>query len=124
MLRDVSERRRLLLGGLTAAVIALATSGLWYARAYAYRGDPIYPFLSTTASSNDGSPTAAGPKRFPESKAPLGRTPAAWILAPWQMTMQPERFGGRGHQLGPLWLMLLPIAATLTTPQRRGADCR
>lgn len=29
--------------------------------------------------------------------------------APWLMTMQPERFGGRGHQLGPLWLMLLPL---------------
>ena len=30
------------------------------------------------------------------------------MIAPWQLTMFPERFGGRAHQLGPLFLAFLP----------------
>jgi len=43
---------------------------------------------------------------LPASKSPLGRSPWGLAVAPWQITMHPERFGGRGHQLG----VLLPVA--------------
>jgi len=45
---------------------------------------------------------------LPASKSPLGRSPVGLLAAPWQATMQPERFGGRGHQLGILPLAALP----------------
>ena len=100
--------------GVTA-VMAAILAGPWYARAWYYHGDPLYPFFSSqshTRSMPESSPAQATSKQasaFPVAKTPLGRGPIAWLEAPWLMTMQPERFGGRGHQLGPLWLMLLPL---------------
>ncbi len=98
--------------GVTA-VMAAILAGPWYARAWYYHGDPLYPFLSSQSRlMTESSPAQTASKQasaFPVAKAPLGRGPTAWLEAPWLMTMQPERFGGRGHQLGPLWLMLLPL---------------
>lgn len=100
---DVGRRRRLLLGAAVTLLATTLTSGLWYGRAAWYRGDPLYPFLTRQAD-------ATGPEAFPEKKTPLGRGPTAIVAAPWSMTMEPARFGGRGHQLGPLFLMFIPVA--------------
>jgi hypothetical protein len=101
------ERRRSLIdGALLAAAAAIVVAGPWYARAAVLRGDPVYPFLSQAEAS--GSPST-----FPEAKLPLGRDVAAVALAPWSLTMAPERVGGRAHQLGPLFLMFLPCAVPL-----------
>ncbi len=98
-----SGRRRVLLRGCgVAAVTALVVAAPWYVRAYLHRGDPVYPFLTRHAEAD-------GPSTFPEAKTPLGRGPAAWALAPWSLTMEPDRFGGRGHQPGPLPLMFAPL---------------
>lgn len=104
----VEPRRRRELGqGLAvAAGVALLTAAPWYVRAYVHRGDPVYPFLSAQT-------TTESPSAFPESKTPLGRGPTAVVLAPWSMTMEPDRFGGRGNQLGPLLLMFAPFAPAL-----------
>ncbi len=72
----------------------------WYLRAAWYRGNPVYPFL---AASADGAPAG-----FPPVKRPLGLHAIDLLSAPWQITFAPQRFGGQGHQLGPLWLMALP----------------
>jgi hypothetical protein len=100
---DVGRRRQLLIGACTAVVATAVTAGLWYGRAAWYRGDPVYPFLTRQIES-------AELHTFPEQKAPLGRGPTVLITAPWSMTMEPARFGGRAHQLGPLFLMFVPIA--------------
>lgn len=88
----------------TAAVIAAVVACPWYLRAAYHRGDPLYPFLTA-------QPTEGAPSTFPESKRPLGRGLGALIEAPWAMTMEPERFGGRAHQLGPLFLAFVPCLA-------------
>ena len=101
------ERRRWLLGGAAvAAVVAASVGGPWYARAAWHRGNPVFPFLGEVFGSNH---TAAAPSEtFRQSKSPLGRGPLGLATAPWQVTMHPERFGGRGHQLGVLPLLAVP----------------
>jgi hypothetical protein len=103
---DIGRRRQLFSGLAAAATMVCVTAGLWFGRAAWYRGDPIYPFLTRQTD-----PT--GPDAFPQKKTPLGRGPTAILSAPWAMTMEPARFGGRGHQLGPLFLMFVPVAIAL-----------
>jgi len=97
----VSVRPQWIRGACAAVALSAVVAGPWYLRSAYYRGDPVYPFLSAHSS-------AGAPSTFPESKTPLGRGLGAVVEAPWAMTMEPERFGGRGHQLGPLFLMLVP----------------
>lgn len=109
-------------GTCLMAVVAAVCAGPWYARAWYYHGDPLYPFLTSPSQAESPSSAARATSKqasaFPVSKTPLGRGPTAWLEAPWLMTMQPERFGGRGHQLGPLWLMSLPLVGLVPASLR------
>ncbi len=101
-------RRRLVLQGVAVvSIVAVSFAGLWYVRAARHRGNPVYPFLSEVFAASD-SPDRKIHETLPESKSPLGRNPVTMATAPWQVTMQPDRFGGRGHQLGVLFLAALP----------------
>jgi hypothetical protein len=96
------QRRPWLLKGAAIGCIAAGCiAAPWYARAAWHRGNPVYPFFS----QHLGQPA---PDVLPERK-----TPHTWQLAslasmPWELTMRPERFGGRGHQLGAIFLVALP----------------
>jgi hypothetical protein len=103
---DSQNRRALASGAIVAAAAALLIAGPWYARAAVHRGDPVYPFFSKADTAN-------APSTFTDAKTPLGRDIAAVVLAPWSLTMGPERVGGRAHQFGPLFLMFLPCAVPL-----------
>lgn len=95
---------RLLVRG---AALSLAVAGLvgggWYIRALWHRGNPVYPFGSTTAAASAG--------HAPANKRPLAFRVEHLVAAPWLVTMRPEEFGGRGHQLGPWPLVCLPALA-------------
>jgi len=109
-------RRVLLEGATVMAVAAASVGGVWYVRAAWHRGNPVYPFLSELKVAVSLRETKAHlaerddyvRETLPASKSPLGRSPLALFSAPWQVTMQPDRFGGRGHQLGLLPLAVLP----------------
>ncbi|NQT12268.1 MAG: glycosyltransferase family 39 protein [Planctomycetes bacterium] len=105
--RGPMRRRELPVAAAIVGVVALSVGGLWYVRAAWYRGNPVYPFLSEvfTAKGADATETK---ETLPASKSPLGRKPSGALAAPWQVTMHPERFGGRGHQLGVLFLAAAP----------------
>lgn len=101
------ERRRLVLEGTAViAVVALSLGGFWYVRAAWYRGNPVYPFLEEVfhgkTVAEGGLPTLR------ECKLPLGRNPLTLVTGAWKITIHPERYGGRGHQLGALFLATLP----------------
>jgi len=117
MARHPQHRWRLLRGAAVVAVVAASIGGPWYLRAAWHRGNPLYPFLGEVFSAearggqspfrgqgreNWDSPREGLPATLPASKSPLGRGLAAMAAAPWHVTMHPERFGGRGHQLGVL----------------------
>jgi len=102
------RRRRFLIEAVaTVAVVAASVSGMWYVRSAWHRGNPVYPFLGEVfhAGSDGETPTK---ETLPASKSRLGRGIDGLAVAPWQITMRPERFGGRGHQLGVLLLATLP----------------
>ncbi len=89
------------------AVVSASVAGLWYARAAWHRGNPVYPFFSEVFPAQ--GPVCADPhETLPASKSKLGRTPSGALAAAWQVTMHPERLGGRAHQPGVLFLAVLP----------------
>ncbi len=118
--RQPGRRQFLLQGAAVVCVVAVSVGGLWYLRAAWYRGNPIFPFLAESfdrlradrtvppAIRRTPPPTAelAGPPLA--NKAPLGRGPIHLALSPWLVTMQPEHFGGRAHQLGLVLLAAVP----------------
>jgi hypothetical protein len=114
--RHPLRRKVLVEGAAIVSVVAASVAGLWYVRAAWYRGNPVYPFLSEVFASGADDPQDH--ETLPESKSPLGRSLSGAIVAPWQVTMHPERFGGRGHQLGVLFLAAMP--AVLFTRRLRG----
>ena len=104
--RHVSEKRRtIIVGAAVVASLTVAISGVWYVRAAWYRGNPVYPFLCEL-QTDPGA--AEGFETLPKSKSPLSRTPWNLAAAAWHLTMSPEDYGGRGHQLGAIWLAALP----------------
>jgi hypothetical protein len=104
------RRGALLRGAAIVAIVALAVSSIWYVRAAYHRGNPVFPFFSHWLGGG-------GPPAMRESKTPLKWTAASVVTSPWQVTMHPERFGGRGHQLGALFLATLPAVFLV---RRRG----
>jgi hypothetical protein len=106
-LRQSRQRRLLIQGAAVVTIVAASIGGLWYVRAAYHRGNPVYPFLAELFDAA-GPPGAGLQQTLPQSKSPLGRGAVGLAIAPWQVTMHPEQFGGRGHQLGPLFLVALP----------------
>jgi hypothetical protein len=106
LVRRPQHRRLLVQGAAVVSVVAVGVGGVWYVRAVQHRGNPVWPM----AAELFGPGQAPSPRQetLPESKSPLGRDPQGLAVAPWQITMHPERFGGRGHQLGVLFLAALP----------------
>ena len=86
-----------------ATAIAACVAGVWYVRAAWHRGNPVYPFFAQHIGQ------AAPHNSLPKRKTPLGLNLADMASAPWQLTMKPQEFGGRGHQLGALFLISLPL---------------
>ncbi len=96
-----AERRVLLRGTFLAACALMLVAAPWYARAAWHRGNPVYPFFHQVVSSE-------GTDVLPDKKTPLGWDAVAVAMSPAHITLFPERFGGRGHQLGALFLCALP----------------
>ena len=93
--------RRVITGAAATLIVAVSVSGVWYVRAAWHHGNPVYPFFQETI-------TGSGKATLPADKAPLGRGAVNLAIAPWAVTMHPEQFGGRGHQLGIVFLAVLP----------------
>lgn len=100
-LRDRTTWELLPRAFFAALIIAMVLASPWYLRAAYYRGDPVFPFFTQALGLSDTAPRTV-------DKTPLERSALGAIKAPWQITMDPENFGGRSHQLGPLFLLLLP----------------
>lgn len=85
------------------AAVAAITGGLWYVRSWYHTGNPVHPYFADWFGSV-AEPLSGGDLK--ESAVP--RTVWGLVQFPWAATMQPDRFGGRGHQFGVLFLALVP----------------
>jgi hypothetical protein len=93
-------RPRRLPGALAAGLLAVAIACPWYIRAAWYRGDPVFPFGGQLLGSDGAVSTT--------TKTPLCSSAWTVLTSPWRITMHPEQVGGRSHQLGAVFLAVLP----------------
>jgi hypothetical protein len=98
--KQPARRRLLVQGAIFMLIVAVCTSGVWYARAAWYRGNPVFPFFQEWLPNVD---VALAP---PKTVAP--RPALDLVAVPWQLTMHPEVHGDRSQQLGALFLVGLP----------------
>ena len=96
--KQKSQRPELLRSSALVLVVSLSVGGGWYLRNAWHHGNPVYPYLEAALGDSSGPPVDRSEKR------PLGWNVAHLATFPWQVTMQPHKFGGRGHQLGALFL--------------------
>jgi hypothetical protein len=91
---------------------AWLTGGVWYARAWAYTGNPVYPFFRN-AFGGAGLDEVLGPE-----KRPLAVDPFHILTALGPLTLEPDKFDSFSHQFGPVFLLFLPALLWERPPRR------
>jgi len=76
-----------------------------------FSSSPLLPLSSSPPLPVSSAPPG-NPPTAPGEKLPLGHDPVRFVSGVWEVTMHPERFGGRSHQLGVLLLAALPGLVT------------
>ncbi len=94
-----AHRGTLLRHAAIVGLVAISTAGGWYLRSAWHTGDPVFPMLSRSSAPENSNPSI---------KRPFAWHPVDLVLAPLRLTLEPERFGGRSHQFGALFLAVLP----------------
>jgi hypothetical protein len=89
----------------------IATGGVWYARAFVYTGNPVYPFFRGVFGT--GLDIVLDP-----ASLPMRVTPWNVLTVLWPMTLDPDRFDSLSHQFGPAFLMFLPALLLEKAPRR------
>lgn len=99
---------------LTAAFTfaALLVGSVWYLRAYANTGNPVFPYYRQVFGGS-GLDEVLNPGR-----RVMPVTPFNVLTALFPMTLQPDRFESLAHQLGPLFLLFLPLLLIERPPGR------
>ena len=96
-----NKRPRRCLAGLTVFFLAFITcGGLWYVRAWALRGNPVYPFYPDFFGGHGWKDTTY---LFHGGKRGL----VEFLFFPWNLTFRPQLFGG--EQVGIIFLATLPL---------------
>jgi hypothetical protein len=90
---------------LLFCVWAVLCCAVWYGRSFYYTGNPVYPYFPELFGG--------GGQAYDLVKHGAGKSVLDFFLAPLRMTIQPERFGGRGNQFGPIFLLTVPFLAIL-----------
>ena len=97
---------------------AVLLGGAWYLRAYAYTGNPVFPFFKSWF----------GGAGLDEVLAPIKRPLAVnvWSLlgAIVPLTLEPDGFDSFAHQFGPVFLLFLPALLFERAPPRAGPGGR
>ena len=93
------------------AVALLLFSGIWYLRSYWYLGNPVYPYFEWKGEGLDVG--------YNVGKHGVGKSLWNLLLLPWNLTMSPGSFGGRGNQIGPLFLAFLPGLVCISLKKKK-----
>lgn len=112
MILPSNNRSRSLRHAMIFGMVALLVGGVWYARTYAYTGNPVYPFFRHVFGGS-GLDEVLDP-----IKRPMAATPWNLATAIVPMTLRPSRFDSVSHQFGPLFLLVLPALPWERAPRR------
>jgi hypothetical protein len=96
----------------TFAGTALLIGGVWYLRAWWFTGNPVYPFFRDVFGG------AGLEEVLGSGRRPLGLAPGGLLTALVPMTLNPSRFESRWHQIGPVFLVYLPLLLVARPPRR------
>lgn len=95
------NRRKAFLGALSYFFSAVLCGGIWYARAYRLRGNPVFPFFDRFFGG-------LGERMAIETSVHgMGQDLSSFLLLLWNSAMHPERFGG--EHVGTLYLIAIPL---------------
>jgi hypothetical protein len=109
----VAVRRKLALWHAMAfAFTALLVGGVWYVRAWWFTGNPVYPFFRSVFGGSGIAEVLLPGRR------PLGLAPWKLLTALVPMTFDPSRFESRWHQIGPVFVIFLPLLLVARPPRR------
>lgn len=96
------SRRRSLVDAFACFATIAIVGGFWYARAYYFTGNPVYPFFRNVFGGSGIDEVLAPIKR------PMEVNFFNIITALMPMTLDPDRFDSFSHQLGPVFLCVIP----------------
>jgi hypothetical protein len=107
-----SSRAAVLKGFAWTSLMAVICGAIWYVRAWALRGNPVFPFFPQFFGGHGWQdPTYVGSHGRPHA---LG-----FLLLPWDLTLHPEWFGG--EHIGILYWMLAPLLLAFKPKKPAGA---
>ncbi len=92
--------KRLLSVLVVFSAVCFVFSFIWYLRSYLLTGNPVFPFFPSFFGG--------GGHAYNLGKHGEGKTLMDLFLLPWKIIAFPDHFGGRGNQLGPLFIWTVP----------------
>ena len=99
----IQKKDRYLLAACVFTLSLIATGGFWYVRSAALTGNPVHPYFRNTFGGN-------GLDEVLEDARKSGSEHVWNILtAPLGLALLPSRYDSFSHQIGPLFLALIPL---------------
>ncbi|MDQ7773654.1 MAG: glycosyltransferase family 39 protein [Elusimicrobiales bacterium] len=106
---DRAMIRELAFTGLIAALVVSP----WLAKNWAYKGNPVYPFMTSVFGADPLSSPEKIKGFLAETRQMEGFELKRWLLHPWEVTMGRA---GNSEFFSPLFLALLPVCFLLAAP--------
>ncbi|KAF0155402.1 MAG: glycosyl transferase family protein [Elusimicrobia bacterium] len=106
---DRAMLKELAFTGLIAALVVAP----WLARNWAYKGNPVYPFMTTVFGADPLSSPEKIKGFLGETRQMGGFEPGRWLMHPWATTMGKV---ANSEFFSPLFLALLPVCFLLAAP--------
>ena len=96
-------------------LISVVVGSSWYIRNATDTGNPVYPSFYSIFGGRDWSPEVndAFTATMGRAESRGGSDFVSFVLAPWRMTVQGDRFGDARTGFGPLFLAFAPVVVLL-----------
>ena len=99
----IQKKDRYLLAAYVFTLSLIATGGFWYVRSAALTGNPVHPYFRNTFGGNGLDEVLEDARKSSSEHV--------WniLTAPLGLALLPSRYDSFSHQIGPLFLALIPL---------------